>query len=91
MRQCAEVKSKFAFFQEQWERFAIDSVVFAQDAFCLIPKILNAVDVVMAVCKFLGMVDAVMDKTAHVQLVAAAQTIGINNAVRHDFLFDDME
>ncbi|EOB52812.1 hypothetical protein NM69100_1878 [Neisseria meningitidis 69100] len=25
------------------------------------------------------MVDAVMDKTAHVQLVAAAQTIGINN------------
>ena len=26
---CAEVKSKFAFFQEQRERFAIDSVVFA--------------------------------------------------------------
>ncbi|CDS94309.1 hypothetical protein BN1095_1980001 [Clostridioides difficile] len=41
---------------------------------------------VLTVCKFLGMVDAVMDKTAHVQLVAAAQTIGINNTVRHDFL-----
>ena len=40
---CAEVKPKFAFFQEQRERFAIDSVVFAQDAFCLIPKILNTV------------------------------------------------
>ena len=40
---CAEIKSKFAFFQEQREGFAIDSVVFAQDAFCLIPKILNAV------------------------------------------------
>lgn len=35
---CAEVKSKFAFFQEQRERFAIDSVVFSQDAFYLIPK-----------------------------------------------------
>ena len=46
---------------------------------------------VLTVCKFLGMVDAVMDKTAHVQLVVTAQTIGINNTVRHDFLFDDRE
>ena len=63
LRRCAEIKSKFAFFQEQRERFAIDSVVFAQDAFCLIPKIFNAVNVVLTVCKFLGMVDTVMDKT----------------------------
>ena len=91
MRRCAEIKSKFAFFQEQQERFAIDSIVFAQDAFCLIPKVLHTVDVVLPVGKFLGMVDAVMDKTAHVQLVVAAQTIGINNTVRHDFLFDDRE
>jgi len=48
---CAEVKPKFAFFQEQRERFAIDSVVFAQDVFCLIPKILNAVDAVLMVGK----------------------------------------
>ena len=89
MRRCAEIKSKFAFFQEQQERFAIDSIVFAQDAFYLIPKILNAVNVVPTVGKFLGMVDAVMDKTAHVQLVVAAQAIGINNTVRHDFLFDN--
>ena len=57
--------------------------------YILIPKIPNAVNVVLAVSKFLGMVDAVMGKTAHVQLVVAAQTIGINNAVRHDFLFDN--
>ena len=44
---------------------------------------------VLAVGKFLGMVDAVMDKTVHVRLVVAAQTIRINNAVRHDFLFDN--
>ncbi|ELK74161.1 hypothetical protein NM97027_1570 [Neisseria meningitidis 97027] len=35
LRRCAEVKSKFAFFQEQRERFAIDSVVFSQDTFSL--------------------------------------------------------
>ena len=34
-----------------------------QDALCLIPKILNAVNVVLTVCKLLGMVDTVMDKT----------------------------
>ena len=44
---------------------------------------------VLTVGKFLVMVDAVMDKTTHVQLVVAAQTIGINNTVRHDFLFDN--
>ena len=86
---CAEVKSKFAFFQEQREGFAVDSVVFAQDAFCLIPKIPNAVNVVPAVGKFLGMVDAVMGKTAYVRLAIAAQAIRANNAVRHDFLFDN--
>ncbi len=35
LRRCAEVKSKFAFFQEQREKFTIDSVVFSQDAFSL--------------------------------------------------------
>ncbi|CKK16216.1 Uncharacterised protein [Neisseria meningitidis] len=35
LRRCAEVKSKFAFFQEQWEKFTIDSVVFSQDTFSL--------------------------------------------------------
>ena len=46
---------------------------------------------VLTVGKRFGMVDAVMDKTAHVQLVVAAQTIGINNTVWHDFPFDDKE
>ena len=43
---------------------------------------------VLAVCKFLGIVDAVMDETAYVQLVITAQVIRVNNTVRHDFLFD---
>ena len=46
---------------------------------------------VLTVGKFLGMVDAVMNETAHVQLVVAAQAIRVNNAVRYDFLFDDRE
>ena len=57
--------------------------------FCLVPKILNAVNVVLTVGKFLEMVDAVMDKTACVQFVVADQAIGINNTVRHDFLYNN--
>ena len=44
---------------------------------------------VLTVGKRFGMVDAVVDETAHVQLVIAAQAIRVNNAVRHDFLFDN--
>ena len=44
---------------------------------------------VLTVGKRFGMVDAVVDETAHVQLIIAAQAIRVNNAVRHDFLFDN--
>ena len=37
---------------------------------------------VLTGCKFLGMVDAVMGKTAHVQLVVTAQAVGVNDAAR---------
>ena len=30
-----------------------------------------------------------MDKTAYIQFVVAAQAIGINNTVRHDFLYNN--
>ena len=45
-------------------------------------KIPNAVNVVLTVCKSLETVDAVMDETAYVRLVIAAQAIRVNNAAR---------
>ena len=65
-------KPKFAFFQKQRERFAV-----------------NAVDMILALGKRFAMVDAVMDKTAHIQFVITAQAVCINNTVRHDFLLDN--
>ena len=47
-------------------------------------------NMILTVCKFLGMVDAVIG-IAHVQLVVTAQAVGVNNAVRHDFLLNDRE
>ena len=88
LRRCAEVKTKSAFFQEQREEFAIDAVVCVKRILSD-SKIPNAVDVVLTVCKSLETVDAVMDETAYVRLVIAAQAIRVNNAIRHDFLFDN--
>ena len=59
--------------------------------FCLIPKILNVINVVLTVCKFLGMVDAVMGKTAHVQLVVTAQAVGVNDAARFYLLTNNRQ
>ena len=64
-----------------------NAVKFAQMPFCLIPKVLYPIDVVLTAGKRFGMVDAIMDETAHVQLVVAAQAIRVNNTVWHDFLF----
>ena len=58
---CTEVKPKFAFFQKQRERFAVNAVVFAQYTLRLVPKIFNAVDMILALGKRFAMVDAVMD------------------------------
>ena len=74
---CTEVKPKFAFFQKQRERFAVNAVVFAQYTLRLVPKIFNAVDMVLALGKRFAMVDAVMDKTAHIQFVITAQAVCI--------------
>jgi len=54
------------------------SLYLRKTTFRLIPKIFNAVNLVLAVCKFIRMVDAVMSKTAYVRLVVIAQTASIN-------------
>ena len=41
-------------------------------------KILDSVDVVLTVCKFIGMIDPLMSKTAYVRLVIIAQATSIN-------------
>lgn len=58
-------------------------------AFGLVPKILNAVDVVVAVRKELGMVDSEMMKVRHIQHVIAAPAVRIDDAVGDDFALDD--
>ena len=58
-----------------------NTVKFAQMPFCLIPKVLNAVDVVLPVGKMCTMVDAQMAKLADIQHIIALIAICINDAV----------
>ena len=53
--------------------------------FCLIPKILNAVDVVLSVSKLLAVVYPVMVKTTDIQHAVTIRTIRINYAAQYDF------
>ena len=68
-----------------------NTVEFSHMALGLVPKILNPVNVILLVCKELGMVDPEVMKIRYIQHVVAAPTVGINDAIRNDFTFDDWQ
>ena len=68
-----------------------NAVKFAQMPFCLIPKVLNAVDVVLPVGKMCTMVDAQMVKLTDIQHIIALITIRIDDTVRLDLLTDNRQ
>ena len=68
-----------------------NTVEFAHVPLGLVPKILNPVDVILLVCKGVGMVDPKVMEIRDVQHVVAAPAIRINDAVRNDFTFDDWQ
>ena len=55
----------------------------------MIPKVLNAIDMVFTGCKQSRMIDAFMIKGTHIQDIVASITIGINDAVRSDLARND--
>ena len=66
-----------------------NAVELTQMPFCLTPKVLDSVNVVLLFSKMCAVVDAEMVKFAHVQYVIALMAIGINDAVRHNLLADN--
>lgn len=65
------------------------TVKFAEVALGLIPKILDAIDMVFPGGKELGVVDPQMPEARHIQSIVAGQRITIDDGVRHDALFQD--
>ena len=63
-----------------------DTVEFTHVALGLVPEILNAIDVIVAVCEKLRMVDTEVMEVRHIQHIVAAPAVGINDAIRLLFL-----
>ncbi len=56
----------------------------------LVPEILNAIDVIMPVCKQLTMVDSVVPEIRHIQCIVAAPGVRIHDAVRYDLVLHNI-
>ena len=80
------VKTPFALLQIQLKMLFRNAVELTQMPFCLTPKVLNSIDVVLLFSKMRTVVDAEMVKFAHVQYVKALIAICINDAVRRNLL-----
>lgn len=66
-----------------------DTVKFPQVAFGLIPKVLNAIDVVLASGKQRGVVNPQVAEARHRQRIVARQRVAIDDGIRHDPFFQD--
>ena len=65
------------------------TVEFTHVALGLILEILNAIDVILAVCEELSMVNTEVMEVRHIQHIAAALAVGVNDAIRdHLALYD---
>ena len=82
------IKSKFTFFQMQAKRTFANASELIEPGFCDAPKVLNAVDMVMAVSKFItSMLDPIVLFITEVyKAVIGLKSIGINRRVLIDLL-----
>ena len=66
-----------------------DTVEFAHVTLGLVPEVLNAIDVIMAISEKLGMVDPKVVKVRHIQHTIASPAVGVDDAIRdHLALYD---
>ena len=68
-----------------------NAVKLAQMPFCLTPKVLNPVNVILLFSKMCVMIDAEMIKLTHIQNVIAFMVIRINNAVWLNLFADNQQ
>jgi len=63
-----------------------DAIEFAHMPLGLVPEILDAIDVRLPIREQLGVVDSVVPEGEDIQHVIRAKGVGINDAVRDDFI-----
>ncbi len=59
-----------------------NAVKLAQMSFCLIPKVLNSINVILPLCKMCTVIDTEVAEFTHIKYIITFVAISINNAVR---------
>jgi len=83
------VKAPFTLLEKPVKTIWFDAIKAAQVAFGLVPKILNAIDVIVLIGKQFRVVYAKMVKVAYVESVVGLKSVCINDTIRQDFSFND--
>ena len=64
-------------------------ITFTQMSLRLVPKILDAIDMIFSIRKGLGMVDPVVLEITDIQNIVTTPTVRIDNAIRDNFAGHD--
>ena len=83
------VKSPLTFLQIQRKMVPGKPIEFPHVTLRLVVEFLDAVDLVLPVCKKLGVVDPKVLEVRNIQRIVALPAVGINDAVGNDFPLDD--
>ena len=72
------------------EVLLIDPIIFSECSFRLVPKVLNAIDVIVfTASELFRVIDSEMFKLAHIRCIVTSITIRINKAIRLDFTLNN--
>jgi len=87
----ASIEAPFALLEKPMEIVRFDSIESSQMSFGLVPKVFDPADVISPVGEELVMIDAHVMKFCDVECIVDLDSVGVNNAVRSDSLFNDRE
>ena len=87
----ASIEAPLAFFKKPKEVFFFYAIKSSEMSLCLVPKILNAVDMIFLVCKQLGVIDAHVVKVRHIEGVIGTKSICVNNTIRLYFFLNNRQ
>jgi hypothetical protein len=84
----AVVEAPFALFQEQVEVAFRNAVVTPHVSFGLVPKVLDAIDMIVRIGEELRVIDQVMMELRDIQHNECPEAIGVDDTIRSNILSD---
>ena len=83
------VEAPFTLFQEPIKVLGSDAIKFAQLTLCLVPKVLDSIDVILSICEQFWVVDSSVMKITYIKSIVRSECVCVNDTVRGNFFFYD--